>query len=171
MSARAPILPAMLLALLALHDSMPAAHASTPLDWFVGDWRVAVRGADAAAGDLDRSFDWAVRPALDGAWLAGSVLVDGSVWTHEFQGVDPATGMLVRSVMSADGSLVRFESAGWDGDLLVWEGTLHAADGITHLREEIRRLGDDAAEARFLRREPGSGAAWSLMQTEQLRRR
>jgi hypothetical protein len=143
-----------------------ASGAAGGLDWFVGDWDVRVRPAGDVAWPEQRSFRWMVRPSLDGHWLAGSVIVDGEVLTHEFQG-GPA-GDLVRQVFSADGSRVAFTGTGWDGDVLVWEGEMRTPAAVVPLRETIRRLSDDRAEAVFETREDGR---WTLLQTERLDRR
>lgn len=157
-----PILTALVL-LPVLLVAAGRAAADTPLDWFVGDWDVRVRAAGEADFPQAVSFEWAVRPALDGRWLAGSVIAEGRVFTHEFQGGGP--GALVRQVFAADGSRVRFTSAGWDGAVLVWTGEMITEEGVVPLRETIRRQGDDRAEAVF---ETGGADGWTLLQTERL---
>ena len=140
--------------------------AGTPLDWFIGAWDVRLRAAGEADFPARRSFQWQVRPALDGRWLAATVLVDGAVFTHEFAGGDEHG--LVRRIFAADGSHVSFRSSGWDGDELLWTGRLVRDGEVLELRERIRRDGDDLAWADYEILEDGR---WQPLQTERLDRR
>jgi len=143
--------------------------SDTDLAYFIGEWEGTVHfPQDSVVNHAPPRFVWTVSIILDDHWLEGTVDIEGERFTKEFLGVDPATGELLRFVVVADGSTLRFRSHGWDQDTLIWLGSMNQ-DGVAfELREDIQRKGDDAFDAVFFRRVDGE---WQRMQSEMLKRK
>jgi hypothetical protein len=151
-----------------------AACASTPkpvvmsgaipeLDYFVGRWR-----ADAKNPETGASFvlDYAIAPALKGRWYVGTGHAPAlDLEIHDLWGKDPVTGEIVRTIFDSAQTTGTVRSAGWKGNVLVFEGEVAASGGRVVVRETIEKKGLDEFHAVW---EAKTGDTWSAYSVEKL---
>ena len=119
--------------------------SASDLDYFKGTWKVTLRT------DPKTSFDWTVREDLDKSWLGGVVTRDSSKISTDFW---RQTGKRIeRFAFTSASTFVRLESAGWNGDRLIFTGTLSDGASETKVRETITRINDRQFNALWERQE------------------
>jgi len=98
-------------------------------------------------------FDWTVREDLDKSWLGGEVVRDRQFITKDLW---RQTGRKIeRFALTSNSTLVRLESAGWNGNQLIFNGTLNDGTTETKVRETITKENDRKFNALWEREENG----------------
>lgn len=140
------------------------------MHYFIGDWRLMVWGDPDTMRAPDGVGEWRLDNGLDGALaLTGQVLLpeENRIMTRELISYDPDGRRFRRSIVSDDSTIYLFDSSGWTGDSLEWNGTAVRSTGRVLMREVVHRKGPDLFEAVFLVRE---GLSWVPVSWERLSR-
>jgi hypothetical protein len=108
--------------------------ASSDLDYFKGNWVVALRS------NPKETFNWTVKEDLQGGWMAGVVEKNGEKVSTDFwrQGGKK----IERFAFTAGGLFVKIESAGWESNRMVLTGVASDKTGETKIRETITKVND-----------------------------
>lgn len=146
-------------------STTPGKGALPELDYFVGSWR-----AEAKNPTTGKTFvlEYTVRPALRGRWYAGSGTAAAlDLEIYDLWGKDAVSGEIVRTIFDSAQTSGTVRSAGWKGNVLVFEGEVATSGGRVTVRETIEKTGPDEFHAVW---ESKTGEAWSAYSVETLRR-
>lgn len=149
----------------------PAAAADAPtisqeLGYFIGRWRVSARDPNDGA-TLELSYG--VEETPGGSWLAGAgSSQDGAFAARDMWGRDPETRQLMRVIFDGAGAFAIVRAAGWEGDVLVFEGEAFSAGGSVRVRETITRISADRFDAVWGALRDGD---WAVYSTETVTRK
>lgn len=122
-------------------------RSASDLDYFKGKWKVTLRN------NAKISFNWTVTEDLDKSWLGGEVTRDGQNITKDFW--RQSGKKIERFAFTSNNTFVRLESAGWNGDKLIFSGTLSDGAAETKVRETITKISDRQFNALWERADAG----------------
>lgn len=143
----------------------PAKDPLAPLQFFVGVWN----GHVSFNEQKEVRVRYTLRRALKGRWINGNGDFKAlGVAVEDFWGIDPRTGRWVRALFDSNGVTGQVLSDGWNGDVLVWEGTVFAGGTEVTVRETITRTGPGAFTAVWEQRLPDG--SWKAYSRERFRR-
>jgi hypothetical protein len=134
------------------------------LSYFIGVWRVTVKGDAASA------YKWTVAPDKNGEWLEGAMEKDGVKTSTDFwRKTDTVNGqktdsVIERFVFTTDGTLLRVTATGWKAGTLVFTGIASGKTGNWRVRETITREGDKKFHAVWERQ--GEDGKWTVFSDE-----
>jgi hypothetical protein len=145
-------------ALIAAGAFLPAteSNSASDLDYFKGNWTVTMRNNPKI------SFNWTVREDLDKSWLGGEVTRDGQNITKDFW--RQREKKIERFAFTSNNTFVRLESAGWNGDRLIFNGTLSDGASETKVRETITKVNDKQFNALWERQD--ANGTWTVFGDE-----
>lgn len=121
--------------------------SASGLDYFKGKWTVTMRN------NPKMSFSWTVKEDLNESWLAGVVETGGQRITNDFWRQN--NQKIERFAFTTGSTFVRLESAGWNGNQMIFNGILSDASGETKVRETITKTSERQFNALWEREENG----------------
>jgi hypothetical protein len=136
-----------------------------PLRYFVGTWR----GEGAAPDGNKVSIEYKVESVLGGAWNTGiGELQPTGVHLQDYWGYVPAEKAYLRIMVNNKGQYSTLRSAGWNGEVLTWDGQGVTAEGEVGLREIIEKVAPDRIRATWqMKTKDGD---WTTTAIENLRK-
>lgn len=120
-------------------------NAASDLDYFKGNWKVSLRNNPKV------SFDWNVKEDLDKSWLGGAVEQNGQRISTDFWRQNGKR--IERFAFTSNSTFVRIESTGWNGNQMIFNGTLSDGKSETKVRETITKVNDKQFNALWEREE------------------
>jgi hypothetical protein len=131
-------------------------NSASELDYFKGKWTVTLRGNPKIV------FDWTVKEDLDKSWLGGEVTRDSSKVSTDFW--RQSGKRIERFAFTSNSTFVRLESAGWNGNQMIFSGTMSDNVGETKVRETITKVSDRQFNALWERE--AKGGKWIVFGDE-----
>ncbi|MEO0826928.1 MAG: hypothetical protein AAFW84_29840 [Cyanobacteria bacterium J06635_15] len=123
------------------------------LAYFEGTWRCE-QPADSLAFE-SVALTWLVERDLNNFWYVGyaeemtSISNPNPVNSREFLGYDAAARHFVRMAAVGNGNLLNLTSSGWQGEQLIWEGTVTVEDQAIFLRQIITQESENQFSATY----------------------
>ncbi len=131
-------------------------NSASYLDYFKGKWTVTLKNNPKI------SFDWTVKEDLDKSWLGGVVEQGGQKISTDFW---RQTGKRIeRFAFTSNSTFVKIESPGWNGNQMIFNGTMSDGAGETKVRETITKVNDKQFNALWKRE--GKDGKWTVFGDE-----
>jgi hypothetical protein len=121
--------------------------SASDLDYFKGNWTVTLRNNPKI------SFSWTVNEDLDKSWLGGVVTRDRTKISTDFWRQNGKR--IERFAFTSGSTFVKIESAGWNGNQMVFNGTMSDNANETKVRETITKINDRQFNALWEREDAG----------------
>jgi hypothetical protein len=120
-------------------------NSASDLDYFKGTWTVTLRSNPKI------SFNWTVGEDLDKSWLGGEVTRDRTKISTDFWRQNGKK--IERFAFTSNNTFVRIESAGWNANQMIFNGTMSDGASETKVRETITKVSDRQFNALWEREE------------------
>ncbi len=121
--------------------------------YFEGTWRC--EQPPSLLSSESTALNWQVERDLNGSWYVGyaeevaTATNPEPVNSREFLGYDAIAEHFIRVSAVSNGNLLNLTSSGWQGEQLIWEGTVTTRSELISLRQMITRENENTFTATY----------------------